>query len=177
MQFILKKLISIVIVAIILFNTLGNLIVFEGMYYTIHKNVRTTFFNTIPDKQLILIAINNKTKLNLRFFDKKEFIYNGKLYDIVRQKSEGNTTIYYCLNDTKEENLFSNLNKDIKKNMDSIPVKNKAQQILKKITTPLFYENNKEFTILNLSCFFHPSKIINIYNTYIDVLTPPPLFV
>jgi len=148
-----------------LFNTLSNLIVFESMYYSI---------KSIPTNNLIKITINNKTKQSVRFTDKEEFIYNGKMYDIVRQKTEGNITIYYCLDDTKEDNLFANLNVSIKNNMDSNPVKDRAQQILKKITIPLFYEDNNEH-YLTISCsYIHSTNSINQNYTFLDVLTPPP---
>ena len=171
----MKKFISIFAVIILLFNTLGNLIVFEGMYYSIHKDVRTNLIKNIPDNKLITITIDNKTNPTVRFTDKDEFIYNRKMYDIVKQKTVGNTTIYYCLNDNKEDNLFANLNKDIKNNMDSNPVKNKTQQILKKITVPLFYEDAK-VQLLNISFnLIYSSNTLNKNNTYIDVLTPPPI--
>ena len=157
-----------------LFNTLSNLIVFESMYYSIHKEVRSTLIKSIPTNNLVKITIDNKTKNSIRFTDKEEFIYDGKMYDIVRQKTEGNITIYYCLDDTKEDNLFANLNASIKNNMDSNPVKGRVQQILKKITIPLFYEDNKEH-YLTISCsYIHSINSINQNNTFLDVLTPPP---
>jgi len=161
-----------------LFNTLSNLIVFESMYYSIHNEVKSILIKSISNNNLFTIIINNKNKLNFRVTDKDEFIYNGKMYDIVRQKSEGDTTIYYCFDDNKEDILFANLNIYVKNNMDSNPLKTKAQQILKKITTPLFHEDHIKEQHLDISfCFIYSIVILKPNNTIFDVLTPPPIIV
>ena len=151
------------------------MIVFESMLYSIHKEVRSTFTNNIPDNNLIAIAVDNKTKSAIRFTDDDdEFMYNGKMYDVVRHETKGDTVIYHCINDTKEDALFANLNTEVKKNMNTAPVKHKTQQILNKTSISLFYEELKnEHSNISYS-FNYPINYIVTISHYYDVITPPP---
>ena len=176
-HYILKKLIAIITIFIILYNTIGNLIVLESMYYSIHNDIRTQLIKSIPINNLITFKIEITSKIKPRFVDNDEFIYNGKMYDVIKKENIGNTTIYYCLNDTKEDELFLNLNKEVKNTMESNPVQNKTQQILKKINIPLFYEVNKDYHINISKKVIFPNNILTLNYTFIDVLTPPPVLV
>jgi len=170
----LKKLISIIAISVLLFNTIGNLIVFESTRYCIHKEIKNTITQSIPQNKLIAIIIDNKTKKDINFVDDNEFLYKGKMYDVVRQQANGDTIIYYCINDNKEEELYANLNKEVKNNMDTNPVKNKTKQILNKITISLFYEdknNTKPDISYNV---IYPIDYIVCVNHFYDVITPPP---
>jgi hypothetical protein len=48
---------------------------------------------------------------DFRRIDRKEFIYKGNLYDLVCEAKHGNTTVFYCVRDHKEENLQAGFHK------------------------------------------------------------------
>ena len=169
-----KKFISIIIITVLLFNAIGNLIVFESMRYTIKKEVKSDIISKTSDHNLITIIVDTNTKKNIRFMDDDEFMYNGRMYDIVKQENKNDTTIYLCSNDTKEDELFANLNTEVKKNMDTNPVKQKTQQILTKISISLFYEEVNNDHPDTYSSYYYKTKTQNILTTDYDVLTPPP---
>ena len=170
----MKKLISIIAISVLLFNTIGSLIVFESTRYCIHKEIKNTITQSIPQNKLIAIIIDNNTKKDINFVDDNEFLYKGKMYDVVKQQTNGDTIIYYCINDNKEEELFANLNKEVKNNMDTNPVKNKTKQILNKISISLFYEDIKD-THSDISYnIIYPNDYIIYVNHFYDVITPPP---
>ncbi len=170
----MKKFISYLLILGILFNTLGNLIVLKSMHYNIYKDIRTTYINNIPNHNLVKITVAKDAKNSIRFIEKDEFIYKDKMYDIVRTETNQNSVIYYCLNDTKDENLYSSLNTEVRKCMNSNPVKSKTQQLLKKIATTLFYTENKNTVINSFKNIKYSHTINKSKSALIDVLTPPP---
>lgn len=159
---------------VLLFNTIGHIIVFNSMRFAIRNEVKANVKKNIPLKELILITIDASNEKEIYFLEEDEFLYKDKMYDIVRSERKGNSVTYYCLNDSKEEELFANLNSEVKKNMDSNPVRHKSQQILKKINLSLFYE---EANTLNKNTFhniFYPFNKDELLYLSFDVLTPPP---
>ena len=144
------------------------------MRFAIRNEVKANIKKNIPLKELILITIDASNEKEICFLEEDEFLYKDKMYDIVRSERKGNSVTYYCLNDSKEEELFANLNSEVKKNMDSNPVRHKSQQILKKINLSLFYE---EANTLNKNTFnnvFYPFNKDELLYLSFDVLTPPP---
>ena len=47
----------------------------------------------------------------LKWYDSKEFKFNGKMYDVIKIEKRSDQYIIYCFNDIKEELLISNYNK------------------------------------------------------------------
>ncbi len=64
-----------------------------------------------PVNLTILNITNADRNPDFRRIDKREIKYKGKLYDVVREISNGHTTVFYCLHDSKEENIFAGLKK------------------------------------------------------------------
>lgn len=70
-------------------------------------------------------------KFNSIRLDNREFKLNGKLYDIVSSNVVGDSIIFQCINDTKEEELELKFVKLVVNNLDSgeapIPIRNTIQ--------------------------------------------------
>ena len=132
-----------------------------------------------PNNELVKIIISNSeiasSSSGFRFTEDDEFIYNGNYYDIVRQKTDGSNTIFYCINDTNEEKLFAGLNEHIKQNMDqNLPVKNKSVQLLKNIIKEALPDN-----IISLFCNQSSNNTHFIYSSFQkeyfkSIPSPPP---
>ena len=43
--------------------------------------------------------------------DKREFLYQGKMYDILKEVKKGNLSIIYCIHDEKEQRLLAGFKK------------------------------------------------------------------
>jgi len=110
----LRKIISIFLGFLILYNIVGYLIVFKSFQYAIRNEIRTKIENQEDNNNLVTIKLtNNDIRSGLRGFkrlDKNEFTLDGKLYDVVQCKMAGDTYILYCINDKKEEQLNAGLN-------------------------------------------------------------------
>lgn len=61
---------------------------------------------------VILVKIDHPdSNPNFQKTDQNEFSYYGRLYDIVSESVNGNTTWYYCINDIQEEKLIAGFEK------------------------------------------------------------------
>lgn len=107
----------------------------------------------IKKEMSVLIAKNKTTKENLialnevqiktaKWIDAKEFIFEGKLYDVVFSEIKNNVKVYYCFLDHKEtivvksQHFIHNFFKPIAK--EKIITKNKIHlQKIKNITVEL----------------------------------------
>jgi hypothetical protein len=134
----LKKLVSIFLVFLILYNMLGYIVVFKSYQYAIRKEVKNRIKDAIPENELTIIRLTTNEvqngKIGFKKIDEKEFSLSGNLYDIVRSRICGDTTIYYCINDSKEEKLFANLDEHVKRQMDTNgPLRDRANSLLKNL--------------------------------------------
>ncbi len=111
----MRKIIPVFLAFLILYNGLGYIIVFKSFQYAIRKEVKRKIKSSVPEKDLIIIKLTSadisSCKNGYKKIDINEFRLSGKMYDIVRTEVSGDTTILHCFNDTKEEQLFSNLDR------------------------------------------------------------------
>ncbi len=131
----------------------------------------------LPDDSFEIIKIANdiKESKDLRWLEKSEFIYKGKLYDIFRTKKDKNHTYYYCINDKSEEKLFADLKKQTDNNTDNNAPVNQKSKSASKLIIELALLQNYQITKL-------PNYQINKYNSIKDnyssiesePVSPPP---
>ena len=175
----MKKAVPIFLAFLILYNVLGYLIVFKTFQYSIRNEVRQKIVNSVPENELIVIRLTNAEmksgKNGYAKTDNMEFSLAGKMYDIVRSKTEGDTNILYCINDTKEESLFANLDAHVKRYMESnIPLKQKSNTLFQVIVTQAILQKKSPF-MQNESAYeyvFSFSEKLN--STFIHIPSPPP---
>jgi hypothetical protein len=174
----MKKILSILFLLIFLFNLAGYFVIFKMMQYSARQEMITLIKKNIPDQELVKVVVPNcliPSSSDFRFTEEGEFIYKGRYYDIVRQRSEGNNTIFYCINDTNEEKLFDGLNEHIKQNTEqNLPQKNRTASLLKNIIKESI-PNNSTFLLCEQECFnvcFFYSSFLK--EQFIAVLSPPP---
>jgi hypothetical protein len=99
---------AIVLLVVLASNLAGIFIFFEFQKWDIRNEIKQHIKQDIPDSELSIIAINAGNADSLEWFDETEFKYNGQLYDVVRTKiTDDHQTIYYCISDTKETDLFA----------------------------------------------------------------------
>jgi hypothetical protein len=163
-KFRLRKIVAIFLGFLILYNIAGYLIVFKSFQFAIRNEIRTKIENHDADNDLVTIKLTNnniRSGLNgFKWLDKNEFTLDGKLYDVVQCKVEGDTYILYCINDTKEEQLNANLNFHEKCLTDqNIPLREKSntlfqfiikQALLNKLNRNLQNESFFRYSFLNI---------------------------
>jgi len=170
----LKRTIAIVFVILYAYNIAGYLAVFKAMQYHVHTDIKRQIKEAVPQEDLVLITIPKGEERALHWIKEHEFRYMGDLFDIVRYRSQCDTTYYYCINDAQEELLFENLDAHIRTQMNADGTAQKAADMFKNITKDYFLQS------LTFS-LFPPAGIILITTPHLffasftpDVQTPPP---
>ncbi len=155
------------------------MVVFKSFQYAIRNEVKQKILHSVKESELIAIRMSvadmNSGKDGYKKTDDKEFVLQGKLYDVVRSKTIGDSVILYCINDIKEEQLFANLDIHVKHYMESnIPIKQKTNTLFKIIVTPAILQKNVAFTqsVSDYEYVFSLSEKLNFI--FINILTPPP---
>ncbi len=101
----MKKLIVSILLSVFAFNFAGFAILFFAeqhvIYFEMNERIK-------EEKNLQKITLS-KNEVKQYLSDDKELNINGKMYDIARQEDNGDKTVFYCINDEKEEHLFSKL--------------------------------------------------------------------
>lgn len=115
-----------------------------------------------------VIEIAERDLDSLHFIKKKEFIYEGKLYDIIKQKKEGSKLVFYCYHDKEEEKA----NEDFRTNTNR---KKKGNITQIAVFTFFATEEILEYTCLTDRKLLSYRHLLSNYNSYIsNVPFPPP---
>ena len=114
-------------------NITGVLVVFKLQHLQIRREIKRQIKRGVPENELHLISVKQGEEEQLNWQNEKEFIYKETFYDVVRKETgEAGLTLYYCINDTQEEELFANLDALIKKYSEKQQTKGKmAKKLLK----------------------------------------------
>jgi len=140
--------------------------------YQIRSEIKCKIKSGLPESELIQITVNDKNSKKLKWKERgREFILHGNMYDVVRFEKNKERTIYWCINDKKEEALFADLNKTVHNTMNT---DGKYRSVLKYFVFQ-FYHCKSEFkdiqSFVLINRFFCNEKIAE---TIIKVLLPPP---
>lgn len=101
----MKKRIAILLLAAFLFNVIASHFILPFLL----DSYKGRFGKGKKDKMVthvITIGLSDRAKIN--FIHSKEFIYEGKLFDILDKKVEKGKTVYYCYHDKEEEKAAKN---------------------------------------------------------------------
>jgi hypothetical protein len=167
----MKKSLSFLLIFVFIYGITGVYLNFEIEQNRIKEEVKASFLKTLKINQLILIKITSQNNSKIRWTEEgHEFRYEGDLYDVVRIKNAGDTTFFYCFNDEKENNLFSNLDKLVKDQTDH----SKSKTQIKKAGSNYFFHEVNQKTILPERVVYFLQFRSNYTLVYPPVLTPPP---
>lgn len=141
----MKKTIAYILFSIFIYQTVGYVLSFNIMKYSIESEFKTKIKNNLSDKNCSLFNLNSISKHSSFSWEEKnqEFWYQDTIYDIVSISKSG---VVKCIEDTKENKLFKNLDQFVNgyytKNLN-------GKKALQNINTVFF-------------ALFLPSKVIEI---------------
>jgi hypothetical protein len=172
----MRRAFSLFLLFLMLFQTAGTLFVFRIQQHKIRREIKQQIKAGVPEAELVLFK-SHEGKPNPAFqrVEKHEFRYAGKMFDIVRQESHGDTTWYYCLADEKETQLFANLDELVKQDMSGNSQHRKhVDELLHLLGVLYFTHSHEEYFICSNSqktatFFFFSLKTWDFPPT-----TPPP---
>jgi len=176
----IRKILSILILSIFIYNTFGFLAVhpFLSLYYKYLGMQRT---NVYSEEEIVELLVFNKEdiingKINFQWIHSREFKYNGDLYDIIENNVTEEQLIIYCINDTREKKLEEDFEKRVQKN--SFEDKQKPVTNLLKfvsISEPVQFDKATNSLVKTSSFGFRVNEFYQSYN--LDIPTPPPRLV
>jgi len=161
----LKKTLPYLLLVIFLFNSLGYYFIFELYKYNVKKEMQT---QSCKSSMALTILQISDILYNSEFqrVEKKEIRYKGSLYDVIKEVHTGTTTIFYCIHDTKEENLLAAM-KTVNKNKFLLSL----WDHLVKIAIPQF---EMPLSDPNTSKVIFPVITISLPSVLLTNWSPPP---
>ena len=174
----MKRLFSIFLILLIVFNTGGYLFV----YYQIGNCFKQIAFNKINDYvplenlELVKLKINSPEYNNTDIYERindKEFKYYGKMYDIYKEDNSDGVLSLYCVSDEKEDvinnAIFTYINEKKNDNSNSA-----LANIIKIFITVAIVPAEINYNTLNSYYSISYLYQISYQNIFIDVPYPPP---
>lgn len=166
----MKKIICILIILSVVANSIGYLLVFTVVQKSIRKEIKRQIKLSLDDEEVTHLKISYADKSYKRV-ESKEFLYNGCMFDIITERSDSQYMYFTAINDTKEKQLFKNLEKitaDVL-NSDS-KAANKAKSSLKL----LVFEALINIVIYSANKYFKITSVFNCDYGTIDFSIAPP---
>jgi hypothetical protein len=171
----LKKLAAIVVLIIFMVNAMGYLIVFRYNQYLIRQEmVARIRCGAFPDKIVLLKFLHPEREKQFIRLEQTEFTYIGKLYDVVAEGKSGDTTLFYCLHDKKEEDLLADYTLYLRRNGDSSQKDNSILALLYNLVTQALIQNPSIPPQGQGIAFQFPFSKILITPVYLVHAAPPP---
>ena len=139
----------------------------------IRKEVKKQIIAGIEKENLVLLSFTDEEAENLIEWEhSKEFEFNNIMYDIVYQKKTGDTTYYWCWEDSNETEINSNLENLLSR--DSKTKQNKER--LANFFKSLFFNQTKDIITTTFSyeriCFYYQN---NLKSIFLIPISPPPI--
>jgi hypothetical protein len=112
---ILRKAFAILLLLFFLFNSMGYYFLFELNKFQVKKEMQSRSGKKSVKFCLLKIADPEKD-LSFKRIHKKEIRFKNQMYDVIKEVKNKNVTLFYCLKDSKEDNLLSAMSKNAKTN-------------------------------------------------------------
>lgn len=166
---------------ILLLPVAGSQLYFGFRYQQIKVEIKRQLKQGVPDDELELLKIPRsfETGADPRFerIHAREFRYLGRMYDIVRQETRGDTTWYWCIHDFKESALFAQLDGLARQASDGDrPSRESRERLLRFFQTLYLAESPGDENrpadadaVNTVTCF-----LFLLSNGYLHTPSPPP---
>jgi hypothetical protein len=154
------------------YHMVGGLMTNYVQIASIRSEVKQRLKAGVPAAELTQIYVSTKRSFEITWVKEgKEFIYNGKMYDVVSSTKDPNGYTYQCVTDEQEDVLFAQLDELVSKATHS----KKRSDLVQKIVEYLATEENR----IGISNPIHlqlkySSVTAKLSTVAIDVSTPPP---
>ena len=99
---------------------MGYYVVFRYNQYRLQQEMVSRIrCGEFHDKIFILKLFHPERENQFLRLKDSELSYFGKLYDVIAERKSGDTTLFYCLHDKKEEDLIADYSLYLKHNGDT----------------------------------------------------------
>jgi hypothetical protein len=173
----IRKLLSVLFAGLILFNLCGYFFVFKcDQIYLKSEMKRMIKSGSIHGVNEEIIIVNPSSDPDFKMLDKDEISYHGKMYDVISSGISGNSIIYRCINDTREEQLIAHYDKYSSSVAGmNLPERSKTSQamlyhiIKQALVNQYSFQQPSDFSVILFSQPYSKIHSITILPSY-----PPP---
>jgi hypothetical protein len=169
----MKKIMSIFVALLLLFNTVGMLVFYWGEMERCEALAENRIVHhEFNEGALIEFSSANK---DFQLIENKEVLSNGILYDIVKIENRHGILTYFCFSDKKESGFWNGISQLGKGSSEhsTAPVKDNAPEVLKYIGQDktvdysyIYIENFSQSGFMENNSFYT--------NPYSEISAPPP---
>jgi hypothetical protein len=118
----------------------GFLILFQIQQKMVKKEIKKQIIAGLPEHQLKIFKFsaneNEFQSMGLKWIEENEFIFEGKMYDVVKFKNVDNEKWFYCFEDTRETALTAMHDKLLEDFQNKPLEKNSINLLIHLLTTP-----------------------------------------
>jgi hypothetical protein len=175
-----KKLFSILLLVIVLFNITGFFVIFKIEQFHIRKAIKRQIKAGVSEDELHFFSFSQKEFNELDWTKKgKEFRLENTMYDVVRLEKFKDFIHLYCVNDKEESVLFANLYERIqyKMNQESNIPNSPLNNILK-IFNLVYVSKEYSYQLAGYSVqsasTLNDFRVVFYTSPFIKSETPPP---
>ena len=169
----MKKIAALIVLILFMVNTMGFYIVFRYNQFVIRREMMAMIMHGEGSGKIVVLRITENDK-NFRRIDKEEFAYHGKMYDMVSEDTRGDTTIFYCLHDKKEEELVARYTLYLRHSGGS-PVKdNQVLAMLHSLISHALIQNPSLAALRPATDFNYQVLNTDLIPVYLAQKAPPP---
>lgn len=175
----MKKIISISLLSVFLFNTMGYYIAFKAIQIRIENEIEQKVHQGINAYGFSILVINKNSIKNIQWMcDDNEVKYNGEFYDIIRSDNKPDGIILYCTRDKQEDILYAALDEHINTNViDTKPAKGtSSKKIDHEVELYCLQETLFLYDLIALNKTFLTTDLSYI-SPFMETNSPPPKFV
>jgi hypothetical protein len=176
----MKKILSIILLLVFVYNIAGFFVIFKLQQYSAEKAMKTFIRKNMSNAGLEKVVVPNAEitsgSSDFRFQDdNEEFFYKGKLYDIVRTTNDGNSTVFYCINDKNEERVYAMFNEHIQQNTDqNVPIRSNTATLVKGMIKDAIPHLPTDMIVSSSMRIVFGEMHFCLLQQFIPVYSPPP---
>lgn len=172
---------SLLLSFILLLNSIGYYPLYKLKQWEIHTEMKSLMRNSLTNANLQCISIpeahSQEIEWEWEWEAEQEFIYKNNRYDVVRTEVKDHITHYFCIQDIQESKLFSKLEKDVERQMNTAkrPLQNTTKKLLKTCSWIVSILTDYPFSNHQINSKGSYSNYYCLYPcVFLNRVTPPP---
>lgn len=169
----MNRIISILLLLCFLLPGLSSFSWLHYQRYLIKSKIKWQLLAALPDDDLLLLKFHEKdVQKQLHWEHSREFEYEWKMYDVVRQKKQGDTLYLWCFEDHQETSLKQKIRHLVNTSLaNNIPHQSQQQSLLKWLDS-LFFDTAPDILSFN-KIIWQKKPLDYLYNLYYSIAFPP----
>ena len=149
----MKRTVSILLSALLIFNSLGYVVFYHQVRYQIRSMMRNEVRLGLGSSKVETVRIYysdiRSKKIDFKRMEKREFRLDGQMYDVVKEEKHEDFILFYCIKDIKEtalNELFACLAESNSAQNKSQPAQTVLKLLIKDAVTPFSDQNSTGYT-------------------------------